>query len=136
MLSRVGVRSVMIGRFSLCPAELSQQKAQALLRSKPQWLVIHSNENTLLMAAADLSRYLEDNAQCRSEADGHQLIKLLQIPAKRLNASIIDQSSNLYQARKYLQGIDTEALLICRQQKQQKQIIGIITADIINNHYS
>lgn len=136
MLSRSGVRSVMTGRFSLCPIELSLEKAQSLLRSKPLWLVIESDEGQLLMAAADLSRHLDELSHHEDGDVTDTDVNLLNIPAKRLNTSAVDQGSNLYQARKSLRQIDTEALLICRHQKQQQQIIGIITTDIIDKHYA
>lgn len=136
MLSRAGVRSVMTGRFNLCPTELNLEQAQSLLRSKPLWLIIDSDDGQLLMAAADLSRHIDELSHSEESDSAETSINLLNIPAKRLNTSAVDQGSNLYQARESLRQINTEALLIFRHQKQQQQIIGIITTDIIDKHYA
>lgn len=136
ILSRVGVRSVMIGRIKPCPAKLQIAQAEALLRSKPLWLIFSSEAQTLVMAAADLSRHLEEIEQQADEITKEQLIDLLDIPAKRLNSQLIDQGSNLNQAQNLLRLVEVEVLIVSRQQKNQQQAIGIITADTINNYYA
>jgi hypothetical protein len=137
ILRRSGVRSVMMGRFKLCPIEITRDQAQSLLRSKPLWLIVSTDSGKQLMAAADLSRYLDEHlTEDANTLSLKAAINLLEIPAKRQNAKLIDQNSNLFQAKQCLRDIDTEVLLVARQQKQHQQIIGIITADIINKHYA
>lgn len=128
VLSRAGVRSVMSGRCQSCSTVIDFETAKRLLKPKPNWLVLDS-KSPLVMKAADLSRFIEEVEDPNAEID------LLAIPASRLQASFIDQRSNLFEAKTSLQEQEVEALIVTKQSRLQTVTIGVITQEDINNFY-
>lgn len=129
VLSRAGVRSVMSGRCQMCKPQINSEEAKRLLKPKPNWLVLQS-KHPLVLKAADLSRHLEDHTEETLED-----IDLLAIPGSRLQASYIDQRSNLFEAKSLLKKDNTEALIVTKQSRWQTVTIGVITQEDINNFY-
>jgi len=137
ILSRAGVRSVMNTQCKQCNSLIAPSEAQSLLKQKPVWLILRDSEN-LIMPAADLSRYIdEQSSRDDKEENGlvEEAIDLMAIPAKRLQSKTIDQSSNLYEAKTYFFKADTEALIVTKHSRRQTSTIGIITPEDLDKFY-
>lgn len=129
VLSRAGVRSVMSIRCQSCPEQLDLQAAEKILGHKPNWLIL-DKEAPLVVKAADLSHYMQEH-----EVSDDSKIDLLDIPAHRLQAQFVDQSSNMYEAKELLTQSDIEALIVTKRSRRQTVTIGILTRDDIQNFY-
>lgn len=136
-LIRVGVRSVMDINFKNCPTELSAARIRAILSQRPTWLTLENNEQEkTLLAAADISAYLDTLELEEGEAE-QEIINLLKAPCRKWQMKPINQQSNLYEARKYLQEDKADALYVERQASHfLSPVLGIITMDKIDSYYS
>ena len=132
-LIRVGVRSVMDINFKNCPTELSFARIKTILSQRPKWLTLESNdENKTLLAAADISAYLDT-----LEFEEEDMINLLEAPCRKWQMKPINEQSNLYEARKYLQEDKADALYVERQTSHfLSPVLGVITMDKIDSYYS
>ncbi|MCG8325835.1 MAG: chloride channel protein [Thiotrichales bacterium] len=127
-LRKLGVASVMNTRFVLLTAQVKRERAEMVLTQQPQWLVIRTETDKLLLPAADLARYLE-------ETDALE-INLLEIPAQRLELAPILQQATLQQARLQLQESGAEALYVIRPLgASADRIYGIVTQQDIERGY-
>jgi CIC family chloride channel protein len=132
-LIRVGVRSVMDINFKNCPTELSSTRIKTILSQHPKWLTLESNDkNKTLLAAADISAYLDT-----LEFEEEDVINLLEAPCRKWQMKPINEQSNLYEARKYLQEDKADALYVERQSSHfLSPVLGVITMDKIDSYYS
>lgn len=131
-LRRLAVGSVMDTRFCVVPPVLSRAEADTVVREQqPHWLVIQRQQGNLLLPAADLARYLE-------EEQTQQQIDMLEIPSKRLQLAPIRQQATLQHAYDLLGDVDNgaEALYVTRSSRTGGgRIYGIITRNDIEAGY-
>lgn len=127
-LRRLAVASVMNRKFVIVQPELNRQQAENILTKAPHWLVISRNEGNLLMPAADLARFLEEN--------NDESIQVMEIPSKRKQLAPVIQQSTLQQALKILDESEAEALYVIRPLgTSADQIFGIVTRQDIEEAY-
>ena len=128
-LRRFAVASVMNKDFSIVKSDITHDQATKLLESQPLWLVIRREENLLLMPAADLARYIEENADDND-------IDLLEIPSKRMQLAPVKQQATLQQALKCLDESEAEALYVIQPiGAAADRIFGIVTRQDIEQSY-
>lgn len=130
-LRRLGVASAMNKAFSIIQQEISRSQARKILEEQPHWLVITRQDGNLLMPAADLARYLEENEDNEDEE-----IDILEIPSKRKQLAPVYQQSTLQQALNILDETGAEALYVIRRLGvSADRIYGIITRADIEEKY-
>ncbi len=131
-LRRFAVASVMNQNFAIVKADLGIEQAKNIIKQKPQWLVLIRETKNLLMPAADLARFIEENEE--SEAD----VNLLEIPSKRLQLAPVLQQATLQEALKLLieSEAEAEALYVIRPiGTAADRIYGIVTRQDIEQSY-
>ncbi len=135
ILSKVGVLSVMNTSFATSPRLLKYDQAHHLLSNQPLWVVIEElGKNKHLLRAADLANFLENPNEkiLGLEED----IDLERIPAQRYQLLPIHQQANLYEAQQLLRQKTADAIYVERAPTPlESSVLGIITADTINNYY-
>jgi len=134
-LRRRGVGSLMDSAFALLTPNITRGQAEKLLTGeRPHWLIINREEGKLLMPAADLARFIEEQA---AEADAETVIQLQEIPSKRLELAPVRQQATLQQALKVLNESEAEALYVIRPLGSvADRIYGILTREQIEKSYS
>lgn len=135
VLDRVGVRSVMDSAFTTSSYQLGYSKAHELLRAHPRWLVAEElGQQTYLLPAADLAKYLED-APVEILSEEIQ-IDLREIPARRQKLIPIHEQASLYEAQRLLNQEAIEALYVERPGAPLlSPVLGIITRDTLEAYY-
>ena len=133
ILNNIGVRSAMNTAFVETATVITKATANHLLTKNPLWVVIHTEEQHLLLKAADLAIAIKT---LENDADQNQ-IDLLEIPGERLNLMPIAELYNLFEAKKILDKQQGGALFVSPQIQTtpNPQVIGIITTDTIANYY-
>lgn len=142
-LNRVGVRSVMDTKFTRCNNQQSRAELDRKLAQHPKWLVVDElDQEKYLLAAADVSAYLENNppaptSETAPETDTPDTIKLLDIPGRQWLMKPIPSEASLYEAQQLLSQFKADALYVERQgSKYFSPVVGIVTAERINNYYT
>lgn len=137
ILSSIGVRSAMSTSFVQCTTPISRMAAKSLLNHKPQWIVISDDEgdNTLLRTA-DLAFHMKGTLT-EEESDNEGIIDLLEISGQRFALSPIHELATLYEAQQRLAQQQADSLYVTPQIQDTPEplVVGIITHDIIDNHY-
>ncbi len=137
ILSRVGVRSVMNTGLAHCEANISADAALKMLSSQPLWLIVDS-EQQYALRASDLAQHLTSLNQETEESEASNtedaIVRLDDIPARRLSLGYIKDRANLYEAQQALSHNQFEALCVVKH-ADESTILGILTNDTINNHY-
>jgi H+/Cl- antiporter ClcA len=137
ILSRVGVRSVMNTALAHCETQISIDGAVQMLSNQPLWLIVES-EQRYALRASDLAHHLSSLNQESDGGEGEpisdQVVRLDDIPARRLSLGNIEDRANLYEAQLELSHDRSEALCVVKHSNTSK-ILGILTNDTINNYY-
>ncbi|MCW8904605.1 chloride channel protein [Sedimenticola sp.] len=130
-LRRAGVASVMHKRFVRPDRRISRDKAEALLRDQPEWLLIQGDERPVgLMPAVDLVRFLKTE-----EGVTVSQIDLLAIPGQRVDVAPIYLQATLQEA---LERLDrgAEALYVERMTAPGiRRIYGVLTREQVESAY-
>lgn len=129
-LQRQGVASAMDRRFARVGHALTLEQASQVLGGRPAWLLIDDGEESrILMPAVDLVRQMES-----ADPEG-DVIDLLEIPAKRLQAAPVDLRETLQQALDRLdQG--AEALYVERVVAPGiRRVYGVLTRPMVESAY-
>jgi len=130
-LRRAGVASVMRKRFVRPNRRINRDKAEALLRDEPEWLLIQGEEQPVsLMPAVDLVRFLKTE-------EGKDLgeIDLLQIPGQRIDVAPIYLQATLQEALERLNS-GVEALYVERMTAPGiRRIYGVLTREQLESAY-
>jgi len=133
-LRRIGVARVMNRSFVVAPPGQTEEEAENLLHSKPQWVVVRGDgDPTTVLPAADLATHLRELqlAEQRPET-----IDLLQIPAQRRDVIVIDVRANLQEALDTLADDPTRALCVAHRARGRLRILGIATTHDIELQYT
>jgi len=128
-LSRISVAKAMQRNFVIFPEDISSEGAKIVLSRNPLWIVIEQDTiPTSLLPAADLARAVNE--------DNTEIIKLLHIPASRLNLVKGSLHDSLQEAQDILNKNNAEALYISRVTAPMiERTYGIITRQAIESHY-
>ncbi len=128
-LRRIGVESVINRSFVVSEPVIDRNLALAHLQENPDWLLIRRTEaDNLLMPAADLARYLEN--------EDVEQVDLLELPSKRRQLGVINLEATLQHAQQTINETDAEALYaITRLGQSADRIYGILTPEDIEKHY-
>ena len=131
-LRRIGVASVMRKNFSRTEVRIDREKAERLLASEPEWLLIHDRQDPIvLMPAVDLARYIQEDNQSTEN-----LIDLLQIPARRKEVAAINLQATLQEGLELLDSGSAEALYVERMNAPGIQrIYGVLTREQLESAY-
>ena len=106
-LRRVGVANVMNRNIHRSPNIINHEKAEELVKQNKEWIVIEEDQPIAILPTSDLSNYLEEN-----KVEEVTEIKLMEIPAKRLQVSCIDLRATADSAREHFIQEGVEALCI------------------------
>ena len=137
-LRRIGVASVLNVSFVETEHIISDSKASSLLTNLPHWIVVRQdNMPSVLLLAADLSRYLSEHINEESETNHEKTeINLLEIPAHREDAALITQQATLQQALDVMNDKHVDALYVTTNSSIEKPtVIGIITRQMVESEY-
>jgi CIC family chloride channel protein len=148
-LQRAGVGSQMERRIARAQRRLTVGEAQATLVRDPRWIVVDTEEGpTVVLAAADLRRYLETLEAPQEEATatlspdagdaagGERLVDLLAIPGLRKDVVLLQSQATLHEAMQRLKDTGREAVCVTRTAAPMiTPIIGVITREDIEKHY-
>jgi H+/Cl- antiporter ClcA len=128
-LRRVGVAGVMEQRVVRGESLLQRERAEDLLKEKPEWVLIDRDRKPqALMPALDLARYLGESPD--------RTIDLLQIPARRLQLVPIHLQATLQEALEALERSGAEAIYVERMIAPGiKRVYGVLTRDQIESAY-
>ena len=131
-LRRIGVASVMRKNFARTEVRIDRQKAESLLTSEPEWLLVHDQQDPIvLMPAVDLARYIQEN-----KASTENLIDLLEIPARRKQVAAINLQATLQEGLEMLESGSAEALYVERMNAPGiRRIYGVLTRDQVDSAY-
>jgi CIC family chloride channel protein len=144
VLGAIGVRSVMTTAFTECESKISTTAAHHLLTMNSLWIIIKTEDDLLLLRAADLALALEilkedaDVIKYDSVAINNEIsIDLLEIPAQRFNILPIPELASLFEAKQILDSHPGYALFVTPQIQvtSVSKRLGIITQDTINHYY-
>ena len=128
-LQRIGVTSIMDRKLALVQPRLSRQQAVAVLQDRPQWLVILRPEGKLLMPAADLAAYLEQDASAAE-------VELPEILGQRTELAEIGPQATVRGALRVLQDTGAGALYVGRKVgRHSTHVQGILTRAMIEHCY-
>lgn len=129
-LRRFAVAAVMSRDFVIVKPTLTHDQASKIIGQNPKWLVMRRDERQMLMPAADLARFLEENTEFEGELD------LFEIPSKRLQLAPVLQQATLQQALKILNESEAEALYVIQPiGVAADRIFGIVTVQDIEQSY-
>ncbi len=128
-MRRIDVSKAMDREVTTTPARITHTAADALLNSKPHWILILCEEGAhQLMPARDLATAL---ALCQDDE-----IDLLAIPGQRRLAAKIDIRASLQDASQQLAHGDCEALyVVAHRHDRNPPVLGILTHEDIEQHY-
>jgi len=137
-LRRIGVASVMERSIIQHSELISYTAAEQLLKQEPRWIMIpHTERNhTNLLPATDLARYLNEHGHDSQGGDQNTDINLLNIPAKRHDASRITIIATLQEAHEKMQSEGTDILYITGAHgASSERIYGVITREHVESSY-
>lgn len=141
LLGKIGVRSAMRTAFVEAPSVITQSTANHLLTNNPLWIVIDSEDDYLLLRAADLAVALktaeQDESSETSTVEADNSFDLLEIPGQRFNITPIPELASLFEAKKVLDKQPGNALFVTHQIQTtpKPKVIGIITMEAISTYY-
>ncbi len=137
VLGNIGVRSAMKTAFVVSPTQITQTQAGNFLSKNPLWVVINTDDEKILLRAADLAIALESLKENQEEHLEEGTIDLLEIPAQRFSLTSTPELSTLFEAKKVLDKQPGTALFVTPQIQTtpEPKILGIITQDTISNYY-
>ncbi len=102
-LRRLSLRSVLNSSFAMVQPVIRREQARKLfIESSPHWLILSLDDRHLLMPAADLGRYLEENDE--------EEIRLMEVPSRRQQLVAVRQQATLQQALDMLDESGAEAV--------------------------
>lgn len=126
VLSRSAVRSLMSNNFISVTHEITTNTAEKALLENPDWILIETNNNKILLSPGDLHTTL------RTHQESAGKINLLDMPALRLDTSAIDQKATLQEALDKMAHDEVDALCI---NDTDNSVCGILTRSQIEEHY-
>lgn len=127
-LRRIGVASVMDRQYATTTKLIDRDQAMRLLKDAPRWLIVEGNDAKLIMPAADLARYLEDN--------NNEQIDMIEIPSTRRHMAPIHLQATLQEAKETLEKTNAEVLFVSRPiAPMVDRIYGVIDREIIEKGY-
>ncbi len=136
-LRSIAVTAVQSTAFKISKKELTTQDAEALLATKPTWIIVKGKKNfKFAMSAADLARYLAtrntpDNIDYPTET-----VTLSEIPAERIDCMLVDANESASQALKQLASESVELLIVAnRAHSPSPAVIGVVTEQHLKNYY-
>ncbi len=106
-LRRIGVANVMNRNVQRSKQIVNKEQASALIAGNAEWIVIEKDDPIALLPTTDLTNYITENDDLELNE-----INLMEIPAKRLQASSIDLRATADSARERFIEEDVEALCI------------------------
>ena len=132
-LRRQGVARVMERNFVIAPEQATAQEIRELLKKNPLWIVLITEERLpTVMPASNLAQYL---AEHETAGPMDEDINLMNIPAQRTQAALIDLRATLQESLEILDGEDLDTACVVADINRPESIQGIITRQDIEAHY-
>ncbi len=130
-LRQVGVANIM-NRNVQCSAQIiTPEQAKTLVGTGTEWIVIEEDEPVSILPTTDLENFLTENKEIEASE-----INLMEIPAKRLQASYIDLRATVDSAREQFLEENAEALCIrSTTASGTTRIYGVLTRGHFRNLY-
>ena len=130
-----GVVRVMEQNFVLTPTRVPGREARKMLRENPLWIVLlsESGRQPTVMPASNLAQYLAENEASLSR---NGLIDLMDIPAQRSQAALIDKRATLQESLEVLDRGNLDMACVAADTEQPSTIVGIISRQDIEAYYS
>ena len=150
LLQRVGVTSLMSDSFQRCSRYIAEEQATQLLSKQPQWIILQSDEDQIVLRAADLAHFLSETVSVAdrtahptsdddSTIDTDNMpneIDLLSIPGVRYETAALDMRASLSEALTKLDQSGFDTLLVHHTSAPMiTPIVGILTRNDIENYY-
>lgn len=130
-LRRIGVANVMNRNIHRSNNIISYTQAEELVAQNKEWIVIEDEKPIAILPTIDLNNYLQDD-----ETDESNEIDLMNIPAKRLQASSIDLRATADTARERFIEEGVEALCISSNiGPDMIRVYGILTKEKFKSSY-
>ena len=130
-LRRIGVANVMNRNIHRSKNILSYDEALELVAQKKEWIIIEDDMPIAILPTIDLDNYLQDD-----ETESDNKIDLMNIPAKRLQASCIDLRATADTAREHFIKEGVEALCISSTIGPDiMRVYGILTKEKFKSSY-
>ena len=131
-LRRVGVANIMNRNVKSSTQVVTPEQAAGLAEPGTEWIVIEEGEPVVILPVTDLANFLAENKN-----SGSSSIDLMEIPAKRLQAGMIDLRAAVDLAREQFLQENVEALCIrSTTAPGSTRIYGILTRQHFKNLYS
>lgn len=129
-LRKLGVGAVMERSFITLPQLVTVDELSQALKEAPRWILLRDRkESPQLLAAVDVAIAIRER-----ESDGP--VDLMDLPAKRLQATAIDFQATLQDAREELTRSGAEALYVTRLTVPGiPRVYGVLTLEDIENSY-
>lgn len=128
-LRKINIGKAMQTAFIELPSRVSPHEAETALTSEPKWIIVHYDEQShTLLAANDLKLAIE-------QANSHR-IDLLEIPATRLSLARASSHISVQDALDRFQQTEAEALYITQRiMLMEERVVGVLTRQEIQDHY-
>ncbi len=134
-LRRMAVANVMDRGLIEVDQFVTFTTAQTLLDQNPSWIIIaRGDKQYSLLPPADLAQHLLASATAQTNLDD-TMIDLLEISAKRLDATTIHLQASLQEAHEAISDSAFEALCVIRRGNEKQQIEGVLTRNEVERHY-
>lgn len=148
VLRGVGVASVLDTKFERHDPLMSQLDAELLIQGDNNWIIVNDKEGHVssLMPVTELAKFMQTESFEREEERSNDSqdaevqdkeINLLEMPAKRLQLSMISLQANLMQAHDYFEEGE-EALYVVFDEGNatfDSRIYGILTREDVEEAY-
>lgn len=130
-LRRMGVANIMERNFMHMNHEITTRMAEEVLLNEPDFLLIDSaNDETVLMPAVELAKYMEVRESDNDDID------LLSIPGQRWQAGPVNLQANCQEAYELIESGIHEALFVERPIRfGNRQIYGVISRNMVEKAY-
>lgn len=129
LLRNTWVGQIMTQNFSSSSRVINLDGAKLLLNLQPKWILLEEEQQ--ILASVDLSRFMENHPFCDAE---HQDIDCLLLPGERKMVKSISLMANLQNALDHMQQHHIEWLVV-HKDAQFNNVVGIISRDMIEQHY-
>ncbi len=133
-LRRQAVKHIMEKNLVLTTSMTSTNEITGILKKNPLWIVVIHEDDAypVVMPASNLAQFLVENDLGSSQ---NNRVNLLEIPARRYQAVLIDLEATLQEALETLdqEGLDTAC--VASDAQQAASIKGIVTRQDIEAHY-
>ena len=138
LLRNTWVGQVMTQNVNTISRLMSLESAQLMLRQKPTWIYIESEQQ--LLSSTDLARFIENHIETINDEEAHSAdsnhfeIDCLLLPGDREMVKSISLMANLQNALDLMQQHHIEWLVVHRDERFN-HVVGIISREMVEQYY-